>query len=587
MWYLGVGSYKNGGAKYMEQQEPKKISKSLMQSEKNLFQTKRALNTLSDVLQGEFESTILNISNSSSKMKDAAQATYRAVDTMRDHTATLGNNAATATSNVNAVAVATEQMNMSITQVGTKIDDMANESNGAVSEANKAMATIETLVTASDRIGDVVKIIAGIAGQTNLLALNATIEAARAGDAGRGFAVVANEVKVLAGQTANATKEISEQITEVQNVTKEVVDVISNITKLISQVEEYSSEVAHTVQEQIVAVEEIGRNAQQSAEETNIVTDSLNAIVEEINNIGDMTSKQEHTALLVHNRVITLQERLSSAITQSANPSSTIASHIPFTIMARLDIDNENYDAKILGMTNNGCYIAVNGLQLVIDKQISLIIFPFGKINAAMVEINDNDGTIYVKFNSNDTNIITEIMSSDILIDQNFIYYCSKIAAEISEKFEDSIRNNEISESDLFDRDYQEIPESNPLQHNVRYLNFTDHILPIFQEPACDLDDKIIFCAAADINGYLPTHNLKYNKPQRVDDPVWNAGNCRNRRIFTDRTGKTAGANIEPYLLQSYLRDMGGNEFILVKDLSCPIVVNGRNWGNLRLGFIL
>ncbi len=569
----------------MKQQEQKKISKELAQSEEIAFQTRRALNTLSDALQGEFESTVSNISNASSEMKDASQATYRAVDTMRDHTNALGNNAATATSNVNAVATATEQMNMSIIQVGAKIDDMANESHGAASEASKAMATIETLVAASDRIGDVVKIIAGIAGQTNLLALNATIEAARAGDAGKGFAVVANEVKVLAGQTANATKEISEQIGEVQNVTKQVVDVISNITKLISQVEEYSSEVASTVQEQITAVEEIGRNAQQSAEETNIVTNSLNVIVKEINNIGNMTSKQEKTASLVHNRVITLQKRLSSAIGQSGSAASNIVSHIPFELLAKIDVNGKSYDAKILNMTIDDCYIIIDGASHPINQQLYIDIFPFNSINAVIIGVDDNDGSIHVQFNSNDIKLIEEIMSSNIIIDQYFIYYCNQTAGKISRKFEDGISDNKISEEDLFDRDYQEVAGSNPLQHNVRYLDFTDRVLPEFQEPACDFDEKVVFCAAVDVNGYLPTHNLKYNKTQRHDDPVWNAGNCRNRRIFADRTGRTAGANTSPYLLQSYLRDMGGDQFTLMKDLTCPIIVNGRNWGNLRLAY--
>jgi methyl-accepting chemotaxis protein len=95
-----------------------------------------------------------------------------------------------------------------------------------------------------------------------------------------------------------------------------------------------------------------------------------------------------------------------------------------------------------------------------------------------------------------------------------------------------------------------------------------------------DFDPRVTFCAAIDRNGFLPTHNHIYSQPQSAD-PVWNAGNCRNRRIFNDRTGLAAGRNTKPFLLQTYRRDMGGGNFTLMKDLSAPITVNGRHWGGL------
>jgi len=77
---------------------------------------------------------------------------------------------------------------------------------------------------------------------------------------------------------------------------------------------------------------------------------------------------------------------------------------------------------------------------------------------------------------------------------------------------------------------------------------------------------------------------IKFSQPQR-SDPVWNAANCRNRRLFNDRTGLAAGTHTKRFLLQTYRRDMGGGEYALKKDASAPIFVNGRHWGGLRIGY--
>ena len=91
--------------------------------------------------------------------------------------------------------------------------------SGDVENAQKEtlLAEITELREEIERVGNVASEIGDIAKQTNLLALNATIEAARAGDQGKGFAVVAGEVKVLSGQTAQATNEISDVVTRLRN----------------------------------------------------------------------------------------------------------------------------------------------------------------------------------------------------------------------------------------------------------------------------------------------------------------------------------------------------------------------------------
>ena len=168
--------------------------------------------------------------------------------------------------------------------------------------------------------------------------------------------------------------------------------------------------------------------------------------------------------------------------------------------------------------------------------------------------------------------------------DTPVVEICRMKADEIAELFEQAVERGEMSMGDLFDEDYQPVPGSNPQQVLTRFTAFTDRVLPPIQEPVLALNDRITFCAAVDRNGYLPTHNLVYSKPQS-DDPVWNAANCRNHRIFGDRTGLGAGRNTRPFLLQTYRRDMGGGNFVLMKDVSAPIMVRGRHWGGFRVGF--
>jgi methyl-accepting chemotaxis protein len=110
-----------------------------------------------------------------------------------------------------------------------------SDCRGAITEAIRRVSLlVSTTETIEQRLAEVEKALADVGGvskaiekiaqQTNLLALNATIEASRAGDAGRGFAVVAAEVKILSGQTREATLRIrstvdtlSSQIVQLRN----------------------------------------------------------------------------------------------------------------------------------------------------------------------------------------------------------------------------------------------------------------------------------------------------------------------------------------------------------------------------------
>jgi methyl-accepting chemotaxis protein len=169
--------------------------------------------------------------------------------------------------------------------------------------------------------------------------------------------------------------------------------------------------------------------------------------------------------------------------------------------------------------------------------------------------------------------------------DTPYIEHVIEAASRVGQVFEEAVASGAVTMEDLFDTDYRPIPGTRPQQHTTRYVALTDRVLPPIQEEMLRFSDKVVFCAAVDRNGFLPTHNNKFSQAQR-SDPVWNAANCRNRRIFNDRTGLAAGKNTHRFLLQTYRRDMGGGTFKLMKDLSAPIIVRGRHWGGLRFAYL-
>ena len=157
-------------------------------------------------------------------------------------------------------------------------------------------------------------------------------------------------------------------------------------------------------------------------------------------------------------------------------------------------------------------------------------------------------------------------------------------AKQISAAFESAIERGDIRLEQLMDENYREIPGTDPKQYLTDYVAFTDRILPPIQDPIQKIDPRVVFCVAWAKGGYLPTHNPNYRLPQGPD-PVWNNANCRNKRLFGDRAVKKVAANTKPFLLQTYRRDMGGGNFVLMKDVSSPIRVRGRHWGAFRMGF--
>jgi len=168
--------------------------------------------------------------------------------------------------------------------------------------------------------------------------------------------------------------------------------------------------------------------------------------------------------------------------------------------------------------------------------------------------------------------------------DSPFIRGAQEAAAEIGALLAQALASGSIDLKQLFDEQYRPIANTNPAQYLTAFAPLADRLFPQVQERLLSLSDKVVFCIAVDRNGYVATHNKKYCQPQR-GDLTWDTANSRYRRIFNDRTGLASARNQRPFLLQTYRRDMGGGRFVLLKEATAPIMVNGKHWGGLRLAF--
>lgn len=280
---------------------------------KNLVHLIGQINTAVLQLQNQTQTLITDSSKTSKNMHsqhNQVQVITNSMEEMNSAFKTMKNDA-------NDASKSTTEMNNQIVLGVDRMKQGIESINKLGESMTKADETMQTLVTQSKEIDQVVEVISGISEQTNLLALNAAIEAARAGESGRGFAVVADEVRSLAQRTQESTEQIKSMIQTLQSFSNSVAEEMKHSLK---QSEESSVTVKETEVEldkvlcSIEQISKINENISLSCEQ------QANKVEQASKGLTEIHQKAEIT--------LTMAENISKTSQDIGNSSDALENEI-------------------------------------------------------------------------------------------------------------------------------------------------------------------------------------------------------------------------------------------------------------------
>ncbi|NVN85208.1 MAG: methyl-accepting chemotaxis protein [Rhodopseudomonas sp.] len=542
-----------------------------------------------ELLELELGSLIRQLERAAGSVAGGAQSTAATLHTIRQRTDALTGRTSDAHSTATTFSQAADKFTHSAEGIGAQVRQASQLADQASAAADEASANVDRLRESSAAIGNVVNLIAKIAKQTTLLALNSTIEAARAGAAGRGFAVVATEVKALAVQTQEATQEIGQKIDALQRDAASSVEAVHRITQAIAAIRPVFDNVNGAVAEQNSTTREISSNAASASHFIVSVGDSaaeIDSAAREAEQHGEAVAKAGQNVTMFATK---LRSRTAVLLRQGDREESRKREKLPCHLSVELDANGRAITAPVYEISLQGVLISGPGAAaLPLNQTLAATLQGIG---ACKIRIDQQTKAgAQARFVAPDATLQERIEDALWAIhDENteFVARAMEAGVTLNRIFEDGIASGAITMEEMFDDNYVEIDGSNPLQHRTRILNWADRALPAFQDAFLAKDPRMVFCAMIDRNGYLPVHNSVYSKPQRPGDVAWNTANSRNRRIFNDPAGLAAGRNTRSYLIQSYARDMGNGNTVMMREIDVPVKVRARHWGGFRTAYKL
>lgn len=543
----------------------------------------RTLLDVSELVGAELNSAVAEVKRQTRRVRGQGAAVAQEAERIVGRAKGVARAAEEASRTVCAVAAAGERLSASARGIAAQAAGSAAAARETAVRADRAAEAIAALGRTVERIGGMARSIAEIAARTDLLALGAASEAARAGPAGRGVAAVADEIKDLAHRAKAATDDIARCVEDAGQAARASVATVRHIGGAVRGMDADGAAVAASAEEQHAAIATIAER----------LRDMASGVAEVARTVGAISGGSEAVGLLaadVRRGIDAVDLRLEDArsnVVVTLRRTTTGAAGettVPTELEARLTAPGWRGRATVLELSD-----AAAVLRLPADAHEHLSRLPEGAavrlqagagLDAAVAVVASSrtrsvvraDGTPFAR-------AVADVRAKDA----HFGEAARALAARISARLDRAVARGECTEADVFDAAYVPVEGSDPAQHTTRFCAAADRLVRPLLDSLLDFDPRVVGVFACDRNGYAPTHNARCSLPQRLGDPLWNAVHSRNRRLFDDRAGLSAGTTTRDVLVQCYERDMGGGRVVTVREADAPIRVGGRHWGAVRL----